>query len=137
MADDDNTSNFTLNIKGPSIVSSGVQPFYVLERFIDKNTTIDADFARKCDQYHQYIDLTMIHKLCFNLLISTTNKQLQRWHWQSDSNLPKCCQQHQTKLQDALRQYYLPKMQGSQLAPREGRGTVIHGWCVEHTLYKI
>ncbi len=35
--------------------------------FIDKNTTIDTDFAQKYYQYHQYFDLTMIHKLCFNL----------------------------------------------------------------------
>ncbi len=67
MADNDNTGNFTTNIEGPSIASSGIQPFRVLVYFIDKNTTIDADFAWKCYQYHQYFDLTMIHKLCFNL----------------------------------------------------------------------
>ncbi len=67
MVDDNNTSNFTANIKGPSIASSGVQPFHVPGHFIDKNTTIDADFAQKYYQYHQYFDLTMIHNLCFNL----------------------------------------------------------------------
>ncbi len=67
MADVGNTGNFTTNIKGPSIASSGIQPFHVPVHFIDKNTTIDADFTWKYHQYHQYFDLTMIHKLCFNL----------------------------------------------------------------------
>ncbi len=70
MADNNNTSNFTANIEGQSIAASGIQPFCVLVHFIDKNTTIDTDFAWKYYQYHHYFDLTMIHKLCFNLLHS-------------------------------------------------------------------
>ncbi len=67
MADDNNTGNFTVNIEGPSIASSGVQPFCVPVHFIDKNTTIDAEFARKYYQYHQFFDLTVIHNLRFNI----------------------------------------------------------------------
>ncbi len=67
MADDDDTGNFTANIKGPSIASSGIQPFRVPVHFINKNTTIDADFAQKYYQYHQYFDVTMTHNLRFNL----------------------------------------------------------------------
>ncbi len=52
MADDNNTGNFTTNIEGPSIASSGIQPFRVPVHFIDKNTMIDADFAWKYYQYH-------------------------------------------------------------------------------------
>ncbi len=46
MADDKDASNITANNEGPSITSNGVQPFHVPVHFIDKNTTIDADFAR-------------------------------------------------------------------------------------------
>ena len=67
MAYDDDTSNFTANIEGPSIASSGIQPFCVPVHFIDKNTTIDADFAQKYYQYHQYFDVCVIHNLCFSL----------------------------------------------------------------------
>ncbi len=67
MADDNNTGNFTTNIEGPSIASSGVQPFCVPVHFINKNTMIDADFAWKYYQYHQFFDLTMIHNLWLNL----------------------------------------------------------------------
>ncbi len=67
MADDNNAGNVTANNKGHSIAASGIQPFCVPVHFIDKNTTIDADFAWKYYQYHQYFDLTMIHKFCFNL----------------------------------------------------------------------
>ncbi len=52
MADDNNTGDFTANIEGPSIQSSGVQPFHVPVHFINKNTTIDADFSQKYYQYH-------------------------------------------------------------------------------------
>ncbi len=67
MADDNNTDNFTANIEGPSIASSGVQPFHVPVHLIDKNTIIDADVARKYYQYNQFFDLTMIHNLWLNL----------------------------------------------------------------------
>ncbi len=67
MADDNYTDNFIANIKGPSIASSGVQPFCVPVHLIDKNTTIDADFAWKYCQYHQYIDLTVITCTCGSL----------------------------------------------------------------------
>ncbi len=62
MADDKNTSNFTVNINGPSIASSAAQPFHVQLHFIDKNTTIDSDFAQKYYQYYQYFDLTQQRK---------------------------------------------------------------------------
>ncbi len=52
MADYNDAGNVTANNEGPSITSSGVQPFGVLVHLIDKNTTIDADFARKYYQYH-------------------------------------------------------------------------------------
>ncbi len=45
MAYDNDASNVTTNNEGPSIASSGIQPFRVPVHFIDKNTTIDADFA--------------------------------------------------------------------------------------------
>ncbi len=67
MADDKDAGNVIANNEGPSIASSGIQPFRVPVHFIDKNTTIDADFARRYYQYHRFFDLTVIHNLCFNI----------------------------------------------------------------------
>ncbi len=65
MMDENNTGNFTATIEGPSIASSGIQSFCFF--FIDKNTTIGANFAQKYYQYHKYFDLTMIQQLQYNL----------------------------------------------------------------------
>ncbi len=51
MADDNNKGNFTANIEGLSNTSSGSQPLHVLVHFIDKNTTIDADFRNKLGKW--------------------------------------------------------------------------------------
>ncbi len=70
MADDNKADNITVNNKGQSIAASGVQPFRALVHFINKNTTINADFAQKYYQYHQFFDLTVIHNLRFKIHIS-------------------------------------------------------------------
>ncbi len=47
IADDNNSGGNSLGNERQSVDSCRVQPFCVPPNFIDKNTTIDADFARK------------------------------------------------------------------------------------------
>lgn len=67
MADDDITVNETINNTHHSAASAAIQPFRVPLLFIDKNTTIDAEFARKNYHYHIYFDPIKVQQLRHNL----------------------------------------------------------------------
>jgi hypothetical protein len=67
MASEDDSGNHHLNNERQSVASCGVRPFRVPPNFIDKNTTIDAEFARKNYHFHQFFDPTKIQQLRHNL----------------------------------------------------------------------
>ena len=71
MADDDNSGYDTINNSRHSTATTAVQPFCVPVVFIDKNTTIDAEFAKNNYHYHVYFDPSKAQQLQNNL--STSN----------------------------------------------------------------
>lgn len=73
MADDDNSGCNTINNSRHSTATTAVQRFRVPLVFIDKNTTIDAEFAKKYYHYHVYFDPSTAQQLRNNL--STSNIQ--------------------------------------------------------------
>ncbi len=76
MADNDVTVNETINNTHHSTASTAIQPFRVPLLFIDKNTTVDAEFARKSYHYHIYFDPIKVQQLRHNL----THSNLQHMH---------------------------------------------------------
>ena len=73
MADNNNSGNNTIINSRISVATTAVQPFCVPLLFIDKNTTIDAEFATKNYHYHVYFDPSKVQQLRHNL--STSNLQ--------------------------------------------------------------
>ncbi len=67
MADDNNSSNYNLSNKHQSIDLCSIWSFRVPPIFIDKNTTIDANFSRKNNHFHQFFESTKIQQLWHNL----------------------------------------------------------------------
>jgi hypothetical protein len=67
MADDEVTVNETIDNTHRSTASTAIQPFRVPLLFIDKNTTVDAEFARKNYHYHIYFDPIKVQQLLHNL----------------------------------------------------------------------
>ncbi len=67
MADDNNSGENRFSNRRQSVDLCPVHPFRVPPNFIDKNTTIDANFARKNYHFHQFFDPTKIQQLWHNL----------------------------------------------------------------------
>ncbi len=70
MAEDDNSGNNTITNSHHSVATTAIQPLRVPLLFIDKTTTIDAEFVTKNYHYHVYFDPSKVQQLCHNLSTS-------------------------------------------------------------------